>query len=266
MHSAPFLCKISRFRAHLLKSRGSKNYVLIPLAQLGEDNKRFYSYASKKGRTGNNLITRRLGRARFYSTAASSSSSSSDSSDGTFITSEDYPNLNRNLETYSRYQPCPISIAHFLEFGRNASLQSSFMFLRREVPVRIANIMKELQLMPAELRETRGCRVVTQQYAQSFQEVTAFEKLCVKEEGVLQDFTSALMTIRERHADTVIAMAEAVMELKIKEKQQGTNGGHLRPKFEKNIQYFLDRLYTSRISTRMLINQHTLLFDEPDVS
>ena len=44
----------------------------------------------------------------------------------------------------SRYQPCPISIAHFLEFGRNASLESSFLFLRREVPVRIANIMKVL--------------------------------------------------------------------------------------------------------------------------
>ena len=43
---------------------------------------------------------------------------------------------------FFRYQPCPISIAHFLEFGRNASLESSFLFLRREVPVRIANIMK----------------------------------------------------------------------------------------------------------------------------
>ena len=31
-----------------------------------------------------------------------------------------------------------------------------------------------------------------------------------------------------------------------------------------NIQYFLDRLYISRISTRMLINQHTALFTELD--
>ena len=45
--------------------------------------------------------------------------------------------------------------------------------------------------------------------------------------------------------------------------RRGHNGHGKLPKFGKNIQYFLDRLYTSRISLRMLINQHTLLF-EPD--
>ena len=53
---------------------------------------------------------------------------------------------------------------------------------------------------------------------------------------------------------------------KAEEKQKGrySKRREARPKFEKNIQYFLDRLYTSRISTRMLINQHTLLFDDPN--
>ena len=71
--------------------------------------------------------------------------------------------------------------------------------------------------MPLELRETRGCRVVTNQYAQSFKELIAFERLDGKSPTTLKDFTAALMNIRERHADTVIAMAEAVMEHKIKE-------------------------------------------------
>jgi len=182
------------------------------------------------------------------------------------------PQLSRSIETYSRYQPCPISIAHFLEFGRNASLESSFLFLRREVPVRIANIMKELRLMPLELRETRGCRVVTNQYAQSFKELIAFERMDGKSPTTLKDFTAALMNIRERHADTVIAMAEAVMEHKIKENMLHRSAalegaGPLKPgKAERNIQYFLDRLYTSRISVRMLINQHTLLFDSPSAA
>ena len=157
-----------------------------------------------------------------------------------------------------------------MEFGRNANLEASFLFMRREVPVRIANIMKELQLMPKELSITKGCSLVTRQYAQSFKEVLAFESLSAKDPAVLNDFTSTLMTIRERHSDTVISMAEAVMELKSIQKQEDKQKGkyskrkEMRPKFEKNIQYFLDRLYTSRISTRMLINQHTLLFDEPN--
>jgi len=196
------------------------------------------------------------------------STAAAGSDDGSEGFAED-PVLSQSIETYSRYQPCPISIAHFLEFGRNASLESSFLFLRREVPVRIANIMKELQLMPLELRETRGCRVVTNQYAQSFKELIAFERMDGKSPSTLKEFTAALMNIRERHADTVIAMAEAVMEHKIKEMKLHHNtcvegaGPPRATKAEKNIQYFLDRLYTSRISVRMLINQHTMLFDEP---
>ena len=144
--------------------------------------------------------------------------------------------------------------------------------MRREVPVRIANIMKELQLMPKELSNTKGCSLVTRQYAQSFKEMLAYETLSPKDPAVLADFTSALMNIRERHSDTVISMAEAVMELKTIQKREDKMKGQyskrkeMRPKFEKNIQYFLDRLYTSRISTRMLINQHTLLFDGNNVS
>ena len=172
--------------------------------------------------------------------------------------------------------PCNISerhaiivfTAHFLEFGRNANLQASFLFMRREVPVRIANIMKELHLMPKELINTKGCSLVTRQYAQSFKDVLAYESLSAKDPAVLNDFTNSLINIRERHSDTVISMAEAVMELKTiqaqEDKEAGRKSKHRnRPKFEKNIQYFLDRLYTSRISTRMLINQHTMLFDDP---
>ena len=40
------------------------------------------------------------------------------------------------VEKYSIYQPTPISIAHFIEFGRKASPESSYAFLKREVPVR----------------------------------------------------------------------------------------------------------------------------------
>lgn len=46
-------------------------------------------------------------------------------------------------------------------------------------------------------------------------------------------------------------MAQGVIELK---EQRGES---IEPSMELSIQYFLDRLYMSRISIRMLINQHS---------
>lgn len=156
-----------------------------------------------------------------------------------------------------------MSIQHFIDFGKHGGLEGSFLFLRREVPVRLANIYKELQLLPAELRGTKGCVQISNWYLQSFEDILTFEAEDPKDPAVLKAFTRKLIQIRERHADTVTVMAEAVFAVKrsynhltTKERQQKM------PKFNTSIQYFLDRLYTSRISTRMLINQHTLLFGE----
>ncbi len=54
-------------------------------------------------------------------------------------------------------------------------------------------------------------------------------------------------------------MAEAVMEMKA----AADHSNHKKPRYMENIQYFLDRLYTSRISVRMLMNQHAALFTDP---
>ena len=54
------------------------------------------------------------------------------------------------------------------------------------------------------------------------------------------------------------------MEMKNNAQRHGQSNGTKQPKYMENIQYFLDRLYISRISTRMLINQHTALFTELD--
>ena len=63
------------------------------------------------------------------------------------------------LEKYSIYQPTPVSIQHFINFAKNACAESSFAFLKHELPVRLANIMKELQLLPKQLHETHACKV-----------------------------------------------------------------------------------------------------------
>uniref|UniRef100_T1H7F7 Protein-serine/threonine kinase n=1 Tax=Megaselia scalaris TaxID=36166 RepID=T1H7F7_MEGSC len=130
---------------------------------------------------------------------------------------------------------------------QNACEKKSFIFLRKELPVRLANIMKEIALLPKNLIGTNSVNQVNDWYLKSFEEVLEFEKTEPTHENLL-------VHIRNRHSDVVQTMAQGVLELK------ESQGGYVEPSLETSIQYFLDRLYMSRISIRMLINQHTILF------
>jgi pyruvate dehydrogenase kinase 2/3/4 len=55
------------------------------------------------------------------------------------------------LDHYSQFNPSPLSIKQFIEFGQSASEVESFQFLRKEIPVRLSNIMKEINLLPGNL-------------------------------------------------------------------------------------------------------------------
>ena len=61
-------------------------------------------------------------------------------------------------------------------------------------------------------------------------------------------FTETLVNVRNRHNDVVPTMAQGVVEYK--------EAFGVDPVTNQNVQYFLDRFYMSRISTRMLMNQH----------
>ncbi|XP_060251528.1 pyruvate dehydrogenase kinase, isozyme 2 isoform X7 [Ovis aries] len=135
----------------------------------------------------------------------------------------------------------------------NACEKTSFTFLRQELPVRLANIMKEINLLPDRVLSTPSVQLVQSWYVQSLLDIMEFLDKDPEDHRTLSQFTDALVTIRNRHNDVVPTMAQGVLEYK------DTYGDD--PVSNQNIQYFLDRFYLSRISIRMLINQHTLLFD-----
>uniref|UniRef100_A0A8C5C170 Protein-serine/threonine kinase n=1 Tax=Gadus morhua TaxID=8049 RepID=A0A8C5C170_GADMO len=138
--------------------------------------------------------------------------------------------IGKHIDYYSKFSPSPLSMKQFLDFGsENACERTSFAFLRHEVPVRLANIMKEINLLPDNLLGTPSVRLV-------------LDKI----------FTDAVIKILKRHNDVVPTMAQGLVEYK---EAYGTD-----PIVSQNVQYFLDRFYMSRISIRMLLNQHTLLF------
>ncbi|XP_059824168.1 pyruvate dehydrogenase (acetyl-transferring) kinase isozyme 3, mitochondrial isoform X4 [Hypanus sabinus] len=126
------------------------------------------------------------------------------------------------------------------------------MFLRKELPVRLANTMREVNLLPDNLLSRPSVQLVQSWYMQSFLELLEFQSKGTEDPQVLDDFLESLIKIRNRHNDVVPTMAQGVIEYKEK--------FGFDPFISCNVQYFLDRFYTSRISFRMLINQHTLLF------
>ncbi|XP_066601172.1 pyruvate dehydrogenase (acetyl-transferring) kinase, mitochondrial isoform X2 [Prorops nasuta] len=111
--------------------------------------------------------------------------------------------------------------------------------------------MKEIHLLPDNLLRMPSVGIVNNLYVTSFEEIIHFEKAEVCE-TTLDKFCQALIKIRNRHTDVVQTMAQGVLELK--------ESHDVDAQTEYSIQYFLDRFFMSRISIRMLINQHTLLF------
>uniref|UniRef100_A0A8C9FXE9 Protein-serine/threonine kinase n=1 Tax=Pavo cristatus TaxID=9049 RepID=A0A8C9FXE9_PAVCR len=137
--------------------------------------------------------------------------------------------LPREVEEFSRFSPSPLSIKQLLDFGESPGAGGrprAGVGGRREV----------------------GCA------ATLFGGVNGVEEAVVNRLMDVFAFIDTLIRVRNRHHDVVPTMAQGVIEYKDMFK--------VDPVTNQNIQYFLDRFYMSRISTRMLMNQHTLLFDD----
>ncbi|XP_026087367.1 pyruvate dehydrogenase (acetyl-transferring) kinase isozyme 2, mitochondrial-like isoform X1 [Carassius auratus] len=163
-------------------------------------------------------------------------------------------NIPKQVDRFSRYSPTPLSMKQFIDFGSaNACEKTSFMFLRQELPVRLANIMKEIDFLPDKLLSTPSLKLLQSWYAQSLMELVDFLEKDPDDKNILTKFTETLINVRNRHNSVVPTMAQGVLEYK--------EAFGVDPVTNQNVQYFLDRFYMSRISTRMLMNQHTLIFD-----
>ena len=112
--------------------------------------------------------------------------------------------------------------------------------------------MQELNLLPENLLRMPSIELVQSWYKRSFDEILDFEKSDATLKRTHENFCETLIKIRNRHSNVVQTMAQGVIELK--ETHQ------LDQQTEHSIQYFLNRFYMSRISIRMLINQHAALF------
>uniref|UniRef100_A0A8C5DJI4 Protein-serine/threonine kinase n=1 Tax=Gouania willdenowi TaxID=441366 RepID=A0A8C5DJI4_GOUWI len=163
--------------------------------------------------------------------------------------------VSKHIDHFSRFSPSPLSMKHFLDFGSvKACERTSFKFLRQELPVRLCNIMKEVSLLPDQLLSTPSLQLLQTCYTQSLMEILEFLDKNPEHQEVLESFVEVLENVRNRHNEVVPTMAQGVIEYR-------QASGRRDPVTDHNLQYFLDRFYTSRISIRMLINQHILVFN-----
>jgi len=160
------------------------------------------------------------------------------------------------IDEYSQYSPSPLSLRQFLDFAqKNGDEKASYVFLRQEVPTRLANMVKEMNRLPDSLLMMPSTKLVTSWYEKSFEEVISFQKEKPDFKN-LSKFIQTMDGVIRRHQNVVETMAHGIIEWR------ESSSKHSIDKYREKVQYFLDRFYTSRIGIRILINQHTMLFSE----
>ncbi|XP_063715385.1 pyruvate dehydrogenase (acetyl-transferring) kinase isozyme 2, mitochondrial-like isoform X2 [Symsagittifera roscoffensis] len=163
------------------------------------------------------------------------------------------------VDKYAKYSPSPLSVQNFIDFGsRAATEKSSYFFLRKEIPVRLANIIKEISYLPPRLLKMPSIDLVRSWYLLSLRECLEFSTNENPSPKAVKKFTEAVTRIRNRHNTVVKTVAEGILELKATSEIDNAS--------DASIQYFLDRFYMMRISIRMLLLQHIFISEQEEGS
>jgi len=170
------------------------------------------------------------------------------------------PAIAEKILEYSQLQPTPISIEEFVARGKSGAVSEveSYNHLVHEVTVRLSHMLMEMHSLPLELKVQEPARDTIKLYAMSFSEILQFEGRDPEEKIVLDDFMETLKRFKKRHKDTVVDMANAIKSMR--ENLPGFSIIDPNSGLANCVQYYLDRLYMSRISIHMITNQHLMVY------
>lgn len=175
--------------------------------------------------------------------------------------------LDDELRRLAGYQQTSVSLKASLDTGlglllprdadstgldvRQRTLIQIATFLRRELPVRLARRVIELQELPEGLHAMPSVQRVREWYMQSFVDIRRSRAPVDPETEA--EFNDLLHKIYDRHAPTLITMARGVFELRQTMVQR--QGGNFEFGDVSSIHEFLDKFYMSRIGIRILIGR-----------
>jgi Mitochondrial branched-chain alpha-ketoacid dehydrogenase kinase len=130
-------------------------------------------------------------------------------------------------------------------------------FLRRELPIRLAYCVADLDGIPI-LRDMEHVQSVKEAYHQSFNEIVNFQPEIETPERE-QQFAELIGNIYERHGNVLVQMARGAYEFR--QAIRSEKGDHAE--LEEDTHNFLDRFYLCRIGIRVLIGQYLALRQPP---
>jgi pyruvate dehydrogenase kinase 2/3/4 len=128
-------------------------------------------------------------------------------------------------------------------------------FLHRELPIRFAHRIVELDHLPHGLAEMSAIRKVSSWYKQSFREIAEHPLPDTPEKEA--SFARLLEAIYERHGPTLVTMAKGIYQFR---RSLGIPHGQPLPySIEENVQRYLDTFFSSRVGIRTLISHYVTL-------
>lgn len=162
------------------------------------------------------------------------------------ILNEQHFYQNSILEQWALKQPHPVTLRHLANFGRRVTpdkLLASANFVRTEIPIRLSLKIKELQQLPYHITNNYHINQVYQSYYNCF---TAFRKISqIKTLEENQRFCTFIRNILDDHLIVLPHLMMGSLEV-----------SRLESLAPSQIDEFMSSMLRSRISRRVIMNQH----------
>lgn len=160
------------------------------------------------------------------------------------------------IAQYACLPTTSVSLRQLYEYARHAD-ESNFIraaqFLHREMGIRLAKKVEELEAFPNGLARVRNVKIVRDWYVESFRDITTFPYPESTEQE--RAFTDLIEKVKDRHKNQVAVVARGIREYMNREGIDAITD---------EAQNFLDSFFLSRIGIRVLLGHHVASHDERD--
>lgn len=154
------------------------------------------------------------------------------------------------IQTYAAKQTTPFSLRELFLHGQALGKRrvANTKFLHRELPIRIAQRLQDLNNMPAGLSHNPHVMQIINWYSQYLVQLSNAKT--PKSTQSEEEFTALVEHILEDNTHVVLTMARGVMEMK------DDLGDAFTAQLSRNIRESLNRFFMSRTGLRFILEQH----------